>query len=249
MRLRVPDVAERARPPGGGAPSRRCASSSLYKPPGVAETIDWAHGARRARARPQLDERVGRRHARHGPQVPRGPGAGRATHGLADLVQQAVERGMRQPERRPRRPDAERHRGRVRPACCAAPGSTCRSAASSTFAEALGRGRPRRPRRGVYWAGRATLVRRPEDIAALRPRVRRVLGPRARRRRAIERRPRREITLALDDDDDDRRTPSDDGERRRRRRRVTRALQPQSRCCATRTSPPTPPPSSPRPAG
>ena len=38
--------------------------------------------------------------------------------------------------------------------------------ATLAFAEALGRGRARRAATGVYWAGRATLVRRPEDVDA-----------------------------------------------------------------------------------
>ena len=68
---------------GGRGASGRC---ELYKPPGVAETIDWAAGARRPRAAPTLDEARGRRHARHGAQVPRGPGAGARPAASAELV-------------------------------------------------------------------------------------------------------------------------------------------------------------------
>ena len=59
---------------------------------------------------------------------------------------------------------ADRSRSRSR-GCCAARASTCRSARRSTSPRALDcvgldtAG-------GVYWAGRATLVRRPDDIAA-----------------------------------------------------------------------------------
>ena len=45
----------------------------LYKPPGVAETIDWAQ-ALSTLGRDELDEAVGVGHARHRPQVPGGPG-------------------------------------------------------------------------------------------------------------------------------------------------------------------------------
>ena len=68
----------------------------------------------------------------------------------------------------------------------------------------------------VYWAGRATLVRRPEDVAAVRPGLPRVLGARraARRRRSTSR-SRCTVTLAVDDgegDDaaDEQAAPSDD---------------------------------------
>ena len=98
--------------------------------------------------------------------------------------------------------------------------------------------RHRRPRHRVL-GGRATLVRRPEDIAALRPRLRRVLGARqaadrARRasRRCIESRWPSTTTTTSDDGDDD------DGERRRRPDDRRCASAP-PRCCATRTSPPT----------
>ena len=48
-------------------------------------------------------------------------------------------------------------------ACCAAPGSTSPSATVVTFAEALAAVGVA-SRSGVYWAGRATLVRRTEDV-------------------------------------------------------------------------------------
>ena len=45
----------------------------LYKPPGVAETIDWAN-ALAALGRTSIDEQAVDGHPRHDPQVPRGPG-------------------------------------------------------------------------------------------------------------------------------------------------------------------------------
>ena len=73
VRLRAPEV-------GSGWPARSRRRSTapglgLYKPPGVAETIDWAQAL--GRPRPRRARRAARRgHARHGLEVPRGPGAG-----------------------------------------------------------------------------------------------------------------------------------------------------------------------------
>ena len=80
VRLRAPEVPERlARQVAAAVEALR--ELELYKPPGVAETIDWAHGARRAR--PHRARRAHRRrHPRHRPQVPRGPGAGARRHGV-----------------------------------------------------------------------------------------------------------------------------------------------------------------------
>ena len=75
VRLRVPEVgASLARQVAGAVAALR--ELSLYKPPGVAETIDWATALGRLGVR-QLDEHVRRGDARHRPQVPRGPRARR----------------------------------------------------------------------------------------------------------------------------------------------------------------------------
>ena len=136
----------RARSPARWPPrSPACAALGLYKPPGVAETIDWAAALDRARPRPssttrRVDATLGTvlkyredqervRAARHRrARAPGGPAV-------------APDRGA---------PSPSRSRG-----CCAAPGSTSRSAATR-------RRSPRRSarsgveRRGrVYWAGRA----------------------------------------------------------------------------------------------
>ena len=99
-------------------------------------------------------------------------------------------------------------------------------------------------RASVYWAGRATLVRRPEDAPP-------TTGPSPRSGAATlgaalaSRHHEERISLALDDL----------GERRtgRARARAPGRRRPSAtapvRCCATRTSPPTRTPSSPRPAG
>ena len=60
VRLRVPERRRVAGPPGRRGRRRRCAASALYKPPGVAETIDWAQRSARS-ASSELDEAVGRR--------------------------------------------------------------------------------------------------------------------------------------------------------------------------------------------
>ena len=74
VRLRVPHVIEPlARQVAAAVEALR--ALNLYKPPGVAETIDWAQalaalGVERAR------RALRRGHARHGAEVPRGSGAG-----------------------------------------------------------------------------------------------------------------------------------------------------------------------------
>ena len=132
---------------------------NLYKPPGVAETIDWAKPS--PRSEPPTRRALGRRHARHGLEVPRGPGAGPPARA----------------DRRPR-PAAPRTRAGVRrPASASraaiavgfarvrvAPGVTSRSARDH-LRRGAGPCRPRRPR-AAYWAGRATLVHHPEDITS-----------------------------------------------------------------------------------
>ena len=74
MRRRV-RARRRRSPCRSSARSRRCATSDIQKPPGIAEAIDWlarAGAARRRRARRGDD----RPHARLGAQVRRGPGRG-----------------------------------------------------------------------------------------------------------------------------------------------------------------------------
>ena len=68
-----PGGARAARPPGGGG-RRASAALELYKPPGVAETIDWARRSPRSAAPTSTSTRSRRPSARA--QVPRGPGAG-----------------------------------------------------------------------------------------------------------------------------------------------------------------------------
>ena len=77
----------------------------------------------------------------------------------------------------------------------------------------------RRTAAAAYWAGRATLVRRPEDLAGLRPGVRRLLAPAAPGRAQVLGAAPPPITLALDLGDDDTRratrptrTSDDDGD-------------------------------------
>ena len=109
-----------------------------------------------------------------------------------------------------------------------------------TFAEALGAvGLDERD--GVYWAGRATLVRRPEDIAvydrafAVFWERRAGAGRRRVRRGPQHDHPRRSTTTTTTSDD------PDDAPSRRDDPTIHAALLAPPRCCATRTSPPTPP--------
>ena len=214
LRARARDRARCRRPRCGEALARQVAGAvealrglELYKPPGVAETIDWAqalaalgvaatrraHGRRR-RSAPCSSTARTRSACAAQRIVSAAASACGASRPCADAPSRASTRAGRRLE--PRLAD----RGRVRRACCAAAGSTSRSARRSRS--------PRRSRRvglgptatDVYWAGRATLVRRPEDIADLRPRLRRVLrlgGPR--RRRDADDPSRRRSTLAFDD--------------------------------------------------
>ena len=181
-------AARRARSPPR---SRRCAAKNLYKPPGVAETIDWATalaalGVQRARRGDR------RRHARRGAEVPRGPGArppaGRPRrHREAGVRAQARSTDERPAATRP--PRARRRRaagGRVRPRAARLGLRTSRSAACSTS--------PRRSalsgsseRDGVYWAARCTLrapARGPRRCSIGRSRCSGSSAGRGRRRRA-----------------------------------------------------------------
>ena len=137
----------------------------LYKPPGVAETIDWAQ-ALAALGRTELDERAGRR-----PRSARSSSTARtrsacAAHGLGRAGARRGRRGGR---------DASRRRGAGRELERLAVafarvlrGARARRAGRRDARVRRGarRGRARATATRVYWAGRATLVHRPEDIAA-----------------------------------------------------------------------------------
>ncbi len=170
-----------------------------------------------------------------------------------ERVRDARPRAARAARRWPAVPDAADGRARPSPsrspACCAARASTCRSASTVVVRRARSPPSALDRRAGVYWAGRATLVRRPEDIAAYDRAFAAVFwaaGPPWRRPWSAT-----PVQVVLDAG---RRRPG----RRRRRRRPRAARRRGSRgrcggapprCCATRTSPPTRPPSSPRRAG
>ena len=88
VRSRLPEVPPRARRAGGRARCSGCATDELLKPPGVAETLDWARallelGAARARRSRPPRATLGavlkyREDADAGPRRPR-PDAGRLT--------------------------------------------------------------------------------------------------------------------------------------------------------------------------
>ena len=167
VRLRLPEVGAIS-PARSPERSRRCASCNLYKPPGVAETIDWATALGRLGVE-QLDEQAveatlgtvlkyredHERVEQHGSPT----SSSRPSTRIADDAT-ALTSGSWSP-----RPDPPRRGGSRSPSagCCAASGSACRSARCVSFAEALGIvGLDSRD--DVYWAARATLVRRPEDL-------------------------------------------------------------------------------------
>ena len=196
--VRAPGVGERlARQVAAATEAMR--EAGLYKPPGVAETIDWAGRPPRPR-RHRARRRHRRRLARHGAEVPRGPGA-RAVVGA---------RPARRPRRRPHRVIGEVAPSRVHrdPATAAVAfvralrqaGMVVPIDSSVTFVSAL---EAIDPSVGddVYWAGRTTLVRRAEDIAVYDHLFAAFFGgvplPRPDQART------QSITLATDDGEDD----------------------------------------------
>jgi len=91
VRMRVPQVLDRlARQVAGAVEALR--TLNLYKPPGVAETIDWAQ-ALAALGRTELDEAIVE--ATLGAVLKYREDQDRTRqHGIADLVKQAFERGF-----------------------------------------------------------------------------------------------------------------------------------------------------------
>ena len=170
LRVRAPEVPEQLARRGGGRGRRRCASSSstsrrVSRRPSTGPTRS-PRSARTTIDEHAVDVTLGTiLKYREDQERTRAHGLDQLVHtalgaAVPDLVVDAVTRRTR----------ARPARGRVRPRSCAAPGSTCPSAAPSLFARGARRGRRVDDATSVYWAGRATLVRRPEDIDALRPR-------------------------------------------------------------------------------
>ena len=153
VRVRAPEVPELlARQVAAAVEALR--ELELYKPPGVAETIDWAN-ALAALGSTHTRRAHRRRHARHRAQVPRGPGAhARARRRGARRARRWS--GVPEPRSRPSVRPSSRSRGRLRP-----------PAARRRSRRAGRRHDHRSPRRSaavgvdrrsaVYWAGRATL--------------------------------------------------------------------------------------------
>ena len=245
VRLRAPEVPELlAREVAAAVEALR--GLELYKPPGVAETIDWAqalatlgaHAPRRARrstrrsARSSSTARIRSACARTGSTS----SSARRWRAVPDDVQRASTE-----------PDAGADRGRVR------------ARAARRRARRAGRRDARRSRRrsaasgsttasGVYWAGRATLVRparghrRRTTARSRRSGIgdgRRARESSARTGRGDRARVRRRAAGA--------RAPGRRGRRRRARRSRCAGARP--RCCGTATSRRTRRPSSPRRAG
>ena len=186
-----------ARPPGrrrGGGAARRSSCTSRRASP------RRSTGPRRSPRSgvAELDERAVDVDARHRPQVPRGPGArARRT---------ASARSCAGRDRRTASAVTPAATGVDRPSPCrvrpAAAGRRARRAGRQRRHVRRGarRGRARATAIDVYWAGRATLVRRPEDIAVYDRGVRRRSGS-ARRRCPAPRpiRADRRSSLAFDD--------------------------------------------------
>ena len=162
VRLRAPEVAgELARQVAAAVAEIR--ALGLYKPPGIAETIDWARALSllgRATSTPAAPTPRS-----VGGEVPRGRSSGSATTASTPSCAR----------RWPAVPDAA-----ADPSAAARAGRRCRAGARRCERRGVracptgadGRLRPGPGRSsgatpsGAYWAGRATLIRRPEDVAA-----------------------------------------------------------------------------------
>ena len=225
----------------------RLRGARLYKPPGVAETIDWVNALAASR-RGRDSTRRRSRHPGRRPQVPGGPGPGRrgrpAGAGRGGRCRVVPDPATRGPTRR--RADGRTGRGRLRPRCCVRAG----------LRVPVGQQRCSSPRRSawsgwdaasdVYWAGRATLVRRPEDVGTYDACFGAWFGTAIDADEPVVAVPTEAIVaLDLPAADDARRS------RRHRRRRAgaRRALQPGGGARGTATSRPTRPPSTTRRAG
>ena len=223
---------------------------NLYKPPGVAETIDWATALGRLGVS-QLDEHSVE--ATLGTVLKYREDHERVDqHGLADIVKQALgARASALTSCPRRRPAATTPRGdgcRVRPRAARRRAERAGERRRVDFAEALGARRARTSATPCTGPARSTLVHRPEDLDLFDRAFRGVLG------RHDRRRPRRRGRAG---DDHDRRRQRR-GRRRRRRRRggtaerrphVGAALLHDRGAAAARTSPPTTTPSSAKPTG
>ena len=241
VRLRGPEVSEQlARQVAAAVEALR--ELELYKPPGVAETIDWAEALAALGRTSSTSTPSTSPSARSSSTARTRSACGRtgSTSSCARRRSAVADVTVDVPVARAR-PAAVGFARLLRAAGLDVPvgsdagvrrGARPRSASAS--------------RDSVYWAGRATLVRRPEDVDALRPRLRRVLGARADARRRRRRSSGRSRWRSTTDGDDDAADDDGDGDRRADARRCATAA---PRCCATRTSPTTRPTSSPRRAG
>ena len=201
VRMRVPNVIEPlARQVAAAVEAMR--GLNLYKPPGVAETIDWAQ-ALGALGVTELDEATV--DATLGTVLKYREDQERVRqHGIADMVKQAFERGIATAlsagaGRAPRRPSGWPSPS---PACCAAPALRVPIGSVLTFVEALGRvGLAERDERVL--GGRATLVHQPGGPRRCSTGPSPCSGTSARPTCSTRTPEIIKITLAIDDDSDD----------------------------------------------
>ena len=188
LRVRAPEVGEAlARQVAAAVEALR--DLDLYKPPGVAETIDWAQAVA-ALGADTLDEDTIERDARRGLKYREDQQRVRA-HGLGALVAAG---------RRPRWPEpawtptgsSSRSPGWLRRLGLEVPVGATVTLGQAWAAVGLG------ARDDVYWAGRTSCCRRPEDAAPLRPGVRCLLG-RPGRAAVDATTPVASVTVGLDD--------------------------------------------------
>ena len=230
VRLRAPEVGRAAGPPGGGR-RRGAARARALQAAGRRRDDRLGAVAGRARAAPELERGHGRR-----PRSAPSSSTARTRSGSAPRRRRPRARGRRA------RAGAVTRRIAV-DAAVVAFARVLRGAGLEVPGRATCSRSPRRcrlvgvdERDGVYWAGRATLVHRPEDIAVY-DRAFAAFWERHGARTRPSRAGDAQVTIAARRRTSTRTT----GGRRRRDSRATtrhpRALQRAPRCCGTRTSP------------
>ena len=219
IRTRLPEVSARLAAQVAAAVQRIRASDDILKPPGVAESLDWARALHRLG-----HERAGRRDGGRDPgcgaQVPRGRGANPPRPGRdpGPLMTGPAHR-----------PGAEELLVGFTTAL-RRPGMAVTADRTSAFVEAVSLA-GLDDRAATYWSGRATLCSSLDDTRAVRPGLHRLV--RRHRRRGPAGRPGAGAAAAPGRRSTPSRTPGDAG--------TDRAASPRGpappRCCATATWP------------
>ena len=228
VRLRVPDAEERLARQVAAA-TEKMRTMDLYKPPGVAETLDWTEALVALGAR-ELDEPLVE--ATLGSVLKYREDQQRAANsGLAALVGGVGGQGEMQGESRaPPMLDAAVAFGRVLGGRVCASEPTVSSSSRAPW-------RSWTPRAATTCTGRGgSRCLPPRGYGGLRPRLRAVLGDRGRRQ---VRRPSPKVRLSMPQPDRSVMPPKKTVEKSEGGEEAVRLATAPSRCCAARTSPST----------